>query len=391
MLWRFSVVCFVMGLSVSSSWARIWTDVRGGKFEGSLIRQEGSQVYLNIGGQQRVFQLSQLSAGDRSFIESGGRSSRGGGKSPQSTRTTQRTRRTQNSSRGLPKSSQIQANTSIPIERLRVDPANKRWVYGSPNFEFICDEDLGFGNIKKFAWMFESVWQFCGTLPFDIPRLRADEKVRMKTYLVKKNEDYIRLGGVPNSLGVYLTAQDVILVPFSSLDLGGNSGGDDGNNTIRHEVTHQLMKGQSQQAGWFIEGSAEYVATVPFDRNRLLTDRHQQAMLSYLTAYGWNGRHGWNLGKKITFGRLEELMKPSYRNFQRQKYSYGYALALFNYFATMDGNKDGARLAKYIEALQDGRPESEAREHLLDGRTYEQLEKELAKGWGALGLRLEFK
>lgn len=369
-----------LGLLISTVSARTWTNASGGRFEASLIRQEGDQVFLNVGGRQRTFQLSQLSTADQLYLKSGGQT-------PATSESQKRTSVVRN----RPASSQIQANVSIPIVKLRNEPQNQRWVYGSPNFEFVCDEDLGLPAVRKFAWMFESVWQFCERMPFDIPRLRAEQKVRMKTYLIKDYQDYVRMGGLPNSAGVYIPSQDVILIPFQSLDLVKGAGLKDANNTLRHEVTHQLMTGQSQQAGWFIEGSAEYVATVPYDQNRLLTDRHLKSVSSFLTAYGWNGRRGHNLGKVMTFGRLESFMQPSYQEFQKQENAYAYALALYTYFAKMDGKKDGARLGQYVAALQDGRPEFEARKLLLAGRSFEKLEKDFAAGWAAYGVKLKFE
>lgn len=375
------VMCLLLAGLVSPLLARTWTDASGRKFEATLLKVEGNTVFLNVGGRQRTFQKSQLSRADRLFLASGGQSPSGPARPSQA----------ESKPRNRTKTSQIQANISIRIERLRADPQNSRWVYGSPNFAFICDEDLGLPAIRKFAWMFESVWQFCETLPFDVPRLRAQRRVRMKTYLIEDYQTYLRMGGVPGSAGVFIPSQDVVLVPFQSLDLAKGPGLKDANNTIRHEVTHQLMLGQSQRAGWFIEGVAEYVATVPYDQNRLLVDRHLKSVLSYLTARGWNRRQGHNLGKVISFARLESFMEPNYRRFQAQEHSYAYALALFTYFAKMDGQRDGARLSRYVAALQDGRPEPEARKHLLDGRSYEQLEKDFAAGWAKYGLRLSFK
>lgn len=375
------LVCQLLALP---SLARTWTDASGRSFEATLIRAEGEKVHLNVRGLQRTFQLSQLSAKDRSFVQSGGRTT--SPSSPLPKRKVVPPKRN-----NFPRNPQIQADVSIQVERLRADPPNRRWVYGSPNFEFICDDDLGLVSVRKFAWMFESVWQFCERLPFDVPRLRSEEKVRMKTYLIKEYADYIKLGGTPNSSGVYIPSRDIILIPFQSLDLGRRPLLKDANNTLRHEVTHQLLKGQSQQAGWFIEGLADYVATVPFDQNRLLVDRHTQAILQYITAYGWNERRGHNLGKVITLSRLESFMRPSYRQFQNQQHAYAYALALYTYFAKFDGKRDGARLANYVAALQDGRSEREARSFLLDGRSYEQLEKEMAAAWAALSLTLRFE
>ena len=380
---KLSIACSM--LLIASSFARTWTDNNGRKFEAALIRLEGDKVLLNVGGRQRSFKLNQLAAADQVFVQGGGRSTRTPvAPVPVAPRRTTPTRR--GSSGG-----QIQADTTIKVERLRVEPDKKRWVYGSPNFEFICDDDLGLATVRKFAWMFESIWQFCGNMSFDIPRLRAQQKVRMKIYLIKEYADYVRAGGSPNSGGVYIPSQDVVLVPFRSLDLGSQSGERDTNTALRHEVTHQLMTGQSQQAGWFIEGSAEYVATVPFDKTRLLTDRHLKSVVAYVSAYGWTKRQGHNLGNSITFARLESFMQPSYTRFQRQENAYAYALVLYTYFAKLDGQKKGEKLAQYVAALQDGRPEVDARKFLLAGRSYEELEKDVISAWNLQGLRLKFK
>ncbi len=370
---RFLILFFLSCLCLVSQ-GRTWTDASGRQFEATLIRQEGDKVLLNISGRQRTFQLSQLSAIDQSFVR------RGIERTP-----------TKTPSRKPQQRRQIQADVGIKVERLRAEPRNNRWVYGSPNFEFVCTEDLGFAAVRKFAWMFESVWQFCETLPFDVPRLRAQEKVRMKTYLIKDYANYIKMGGRPKTLGVYIPSQDVVLVPFLSLDLKKAPGWKDGNNTLRHEVTHQLMRGQSQQAGWFIEGVAEYVATVPYAQNRLLTDRHLKSIVAMVSADGWNQREGYNLGQRVNLIRLQDFLVPDYATFQTREHAYPYALILFTYFARLDGQRDGAGLAKYVSALQDGVLESDARKHLLNGRSYEELEKDIAKAWNLHGLRLSFR
>ncbi len=392
MPYRILLIASFYALTAQGAWARTWRDTNGREFEATLIKMVGDTVFLNIGGRQRTFKVTHFSANDRIFLQSGGREEPKLTPTSNSNSTVSPQRRQALIPKTTTRSSgQIQANVSIPIERLRADPGEKRWVYGSPNFEFICDDDLGFAAIKKFAWMFESVWQFCEQMPFDIPRLRRGQGTRMKTFLVKDFQDYVRMGGTPRSAGVFIPSQDLILVPFRSLDLDPRAGVKDTNGTLRHEVTHQLMTGQSQQAGWFIEGSAEYVATVPFERTRLLTDRHMRSIIAYLTARGWTERQGHNLGKKITFSRLESFMQPDYSRFQQQPHAYAHALVLFTYFAKFDGRKDGANLASYVADLQDGRPEFEARKHLLAGRTYAQLEKDVATAWAANGITLRFE
>ncbi|WP_411847342.1 hypothetical protein AAFN60_08250 [Roseibacillus persicicus] len=361
--------------------ARVWTDSLGRKFEGTLIRKDGDSVVLDIGGRQRTLAFSQLSPADQAYLK-GGRSRRSSAK--ESVPSVQASK------------AQIQANTGIQVVRLSADTVNKRWSYGSPNFEFICDDDLGLPVVREFAWMFESVWQFAARKPFDLPRLRAQQKVRMKTYLIKSYADYVKMGGPPKSGGVFISSRDIILIPYQSLGITNHGGryrvdSKVGNYTLRHEVAHQLMLGQSQQAGWFIEGSAEYIATVPYQQTRMLVSHHQKSVIDYLTAYGWNGQGGRNLGRNLKLARLESLMNPDYATFQKQPNAYASALLLYYYFMKFDGKRDGAALAAYVGELQYGRPEFVAREKLLAGRSYAELEKQMAAAWNQVGIRLTFE
>lgn len=368
---------------MGSAVARTWTDSYGRTFEGTLIKRGSNSVVLDIGGQQRHIQLSQLSEGDRRFITRTALPSATRAPAARSPRTS-------------PGPAQLQANTSLEVVQLRAEPERKRWTYGSPNFEFICNEDLGYTVVREFAWMFESVWQFMVLQPYRLPRVQAQQKVRMKTYLVATQADYARLGGPPGTAGVYKPALDVIIVPFSSLGITQSSGryrvdSSDNQHTLRHEVAHQLMNGQTQQAGWFIEGSAEYAATVPYENTRSLLSHHPKAIIDYVTAFGRNKQQGYNLGRNLTLPRLELFMRPDYAAFQRHQNAYPFALLLYHYFRNLDGDQKGTRLVNYVATLQDGEPELAARARLLAGRSYEQLENEMRAAFNKLGIRLAFK
>lgn len=370
-------------LLASSLSGRTWTDSLGRTFEGNLVSKDKISVVLDIGGLQRKIAINQLSEKDRIFLS--------GGRLPTASQAP--------SSRAHRKTSrptQLQANTGIEVVRLRSEPERKRWTYGSPNFEFICNEDLGYTVVREFAWMFESVWQFLAIQPYRLPRVQSQQNVRMKTYLVKTQADYARLGGPPGTAGVYKPSLDVIIVPFASLGITQTSGryriNDlDNHHTLRHEVTHQLMHGQTHQAGWFIEGAAEYAATVPYKNTASLLTHHPKAIVEFVTAVGWNKQEGYNLGRNLTLPRLETFMIPDYASFQSHQNAYPYALLLYHFFLNLDGDQKGTGLVNYVAALQDGEPEPAARRHLLAGRSYETLEKEMKEAWNQFGLRLTFQ
>lgn len=369
--------------------ARTWTDSYGRTFEGELISADSQNVVLNIQGRNRVISLSSLSQEDRDWVQSNVGKKRSVVEEP---------KRSSNApdAKFNKRAGQIQANPYAEVKRIEANRAEKRWVYVTENFEFVCDEDLGLGEMRNFVWMFEAIWKFCEEWPIDLPRLRAQEKVRMKTLLVKEMEDYYRQGGVKGSSGVYLTARDLILVPFDSLGEFHLGAGNKrrykiDNHVLRHEITHQLMRGQTQQAAWFIEGAAEYVATVPFSGYRMQLFKHRSAAVNYIIHTNYRLGTYEPAGRSMKLMPLKEFMNLNYGEFLTTEHSYKYALMIFYYFAKLEGEKDGALLKAYTKALQRDKPEAEAQKLLLKGGSWEQLQREIALAWNQLGIRIQFK
>ncbi|MBU6152027.1 MAG: hypothetical protein KGR25_11290 [Chloroflexi bacterium] len=56
----------------------------------------------------------------------------------------------------------------------------------------------------------------------------------------------------------------------------------------------------------------------------------------------------------------------------------------------MDGDGDGKRIKAFLKALRGGKPGEDALAALKDGRSYEQLEKEISKAWSRRGIELTF-
>jgi hypothetical protein len=84
-------------------------------------------------------------------------------------------------------------------------------------------------------------------------------------------------------------------------------------------------------------------------------------------------------------------MLQSYASFQEQpQLSYGCGLLITTYFLHMDGDGDGKRIKAFLKSLRDGKDTDEALNALLDGRTFEQLETEMAKTWGRKGVSFTF-
>ena len=73
-------------------------------------------------------------------------------------------------------------------------------------------------------------------------------------------------------------------------------------------------------------------------------------------------------------------------------HNYHSANLLLYYFLRIDGEGKGEKLVDYLKARVSGMKEEEAIvEILLAGRSFEQLQEDVAKGWKSEGLKLSFR
>ena len=56
----------------------------------------------------------------------------------------------------------------------------------------------------------------------------------------------------------------------------------------------------------------------------------------------------------------------------------------------MYGEGDGKRIKAFLKVLREGKEGEKALDVLLDGRTFEQLEKDIVKAWGRKGVDFTF-
>jgi len=118
---------------------------------------------------------------------------------------------------------------------------------------------------------------------------------------------------------------------------------------------------------------------------------NQKDIIEYTTAYGTKDMGGRALGKKISMPLLKSFMLQSYESFTEQaQLNYGCSLLITNYFLHMDGEGDAKRMKTYLKALTDGKDAEKSLDLLLDGRSFEELEKAITKGWGSKGVDFTF-
>lgn len=110
----------------------------------------------------------------------------------------------------------------------------------------------------------------------------------------------------------------------------------------------------------------------------------------YVTAYGEKGRGGRALTDEIKAPSLESFMLQSYENFTRNgNFNYGLGLLLTYYFFHMED--DRSNINAFLAALKDGHIGQGAVDKLLGGRSYEELEQQIAKAWKSRGIRISFR
>lgn len=287
------------------------------------------------------------------------------------------------------------ADVSMDVEEAA--RMSSSYVYRSPNYEFISDVKLKKSVVKRFAVLFEATRIYVQQIPY--ASLKAHkEGVRHKIMLFETDESYRRAGGLEGSAGVYILSKDVIMVPFESLGLVKRSSSwsvdyDKTNKTLPHEITHQLMDREyfaPGAIGWFSEGIAEYVAATPYRSGKFMVNKVQSAIKQYVTHFAKDGR-GRNLGTEINAPDLEEFMMISYREFiANSNFNYGLGALLVTYFNHYDGKGDAKNMKNFLRALKEGKKGLEAIEALRAGRTFDELEADITKGWRKRGVKINF-
>ena len=389
---------FVAAVSVLASLdARTWTDVQGRKIEAEFVSSTATDVTLKLAtGKDATLPLNRLSQEDLAYIrESAGEGGNKDGKPAPKT--------PEKEGDGLnfndPWPQTIRFSEDPQIQVVAEDKEQKRFIYESAHYRFVCDVRLSQQVVKGFAVMFESTYQYCRALPLAISGgSKTDGKYLILLFETK--EQYVEAGGPPTSAGVYMPGRNTVMVPLTSLGVRpvGSSymlDRDKANGTLVHEITHQLTPGPYYSRGamgWFSEGLAEYVTATPYRSGVFKVKSNFDDIVAYATGYGKDDTRGRALGEKISAPALKDFMLMSYGNFTgpRANFNYGFGLILTTYFLHLDGNGDAARAKKFLQALRAGKSGQEAIDVLLDGRSYEEMQDAISKAWKRKRVEIEW-
>lgn len=305
----------------------------------------------------------------------------------------------------------------VPARTIQDGP--DAWIYETRHFRFTANAPIALGAIKEIAKIFEGTLTANLALPINSPcnHYQVREHGKYNAFLYETVAQYKAAGGPDGSAGVYqgpsgansfavrsvaggkttkvgisdayAISRGRILVPFPSLGLEkrGNRYAKGGRRieakTLSHEITHHMTIGANNYPIWFTEGVAEYVG-LSYDVNgRCNFGRNKADFAAFVVAHGKKNSGGRGIGKQPKVGPLRAFLeqpRSTFMNPDRVQISYGFSALLVYYFFHVDGKRDAARIKKFLEILQSGGTQAQANEALLDGRTWEQLEKDVRRG-----------
>ncbi len=369
---------------LASAEVRSWTNSKGKTIQAEMVDADAKTVKLKLAnGRVATIPIKTLSKADQQWIKKyhSGNFNKANFQNPWP----------------------ADAEADEDFEVTTVQNGPDQYIYETPHFKYTCDARIGSTVIKKLSQIFEATYSANKALPLNNAPI-TDPDYKFEAILYEHREDYEAAGGLPQSAGVQIWKPEMgkfgkVIVPFESLGLKKVGKGysinykDDDIKTLIHEITHQMMLNAVKQEAWFCEGSAEYVGMSPYRSGRINFKNNKRAIIQAVTAFGLEKKRGRNLGKDIHTTSLENLMTMSYRDFAMgadANKNYGLSVLLVYYFYHADGKKDAARIKQYIAALQEGKPVEEARKHLLDGRTWEELSNEIADYWKSNGITINF-
>jgi hypothetical protein len=382
-----SILALLIAGSLHAEELRSWKDLQNRTVEARMVGLEGESVILEMkDGRKIPFPLAKLSPEDAEYARSRKTAEKAG------------PAKDLEPNFNLPWPERIKFSEDPAIVTVQEDAEEKIFIYESTNYRYNCDVRLSKSVVKGFAVMFEATYLFCRSLPIALDGgVRTNGKLQI--HLFENFDDYVKAGGPAGTAGVFISGKHAVMVPLTSLGVRAVGSSymldrDKSSKTLPHELTHQLTAEPYFKAGsrgWFTEGIAEYVAVTPYRSGSFAIKNNHKDIIDYATGYGSKDEGGRALGKEIAMIGLKDFMLQDYDAFTANaQLNYGCGLLITYYFLQMDGDGDGKRIKAFLKALRGGKTGEDALAVLKDGRSYEQLEKEISKAWSRRGIELTF-
>ena len=274
---------------------------------------------------------------------------------------------------------------SMTIQVVQEAPGN--CIYRSRHFEFKSPVKLGTGAMKEVCRAFESTHELVSKLPWGIlPWPEGGPYFRAELY--RTRADYLATGAPQWSAAIYSLRDRIFRIPFEQVGITSRGtdyylGGKINNDTITHEVTHQMMHEYLRfMPLWMVEGAAEYTCNLPYTSGRYAVSNALEAFKQMRRKAGPTGRQAmrkwlgaeelWGYTTSITRRRpitsltvdppqqqslLAPPAGPSWEETAMlempSRYFSSHALVFF--FMHFDGDGKGTRLKRYFDAIHEER------------------------------------
>lgn len=338
--------------AVSNS-IRTWKNSEGRTMQAKFTGINGDNVTFQLAnGQTTTVPLSKLSPEDQSLIKSNPAPTPAAPSSllPGARDQTERT---------WPKDIIVHPK-SIDVKLVEDKPGENLYRYRSEAFEFISQDKLAGSVMIEIARIFEGTRSLVKALPWGVrPEPPTDLGYFHAKFFTTK-EAYFKDGGPANSGGVYMSADRIFRVPFSSmgLELRGKTWfkkTDFRSDTLVHEITHQMMHDYlGFMPQWVTEGCAEYTEMLPYNAGTFRAGSHQKGIKEYISnKFSFADKGLSELGSASEhMGMSRETWTSKFNGgHENQRRIYGYSCLLVYYFCHLDGDGKGTRFFKYFDAL----------------------------------------
>ena len=344
---------------------RTWTDAQGRTMQAALTGIEGDQaLFLMANGQNIKFPLARLSPADQAFAKkSANPAPTPPGATPPTPAATASgvTARIPIEKRTWPKEVEVPSR-SVEIAVITEKPDEKNCVYRSEAFEFHSQDKLAGSVMKEIARTFEATRTLLQVLPWAIDPKPPVEVGRFQARFYETRQSYIADGGPENSGGVYMSRDRTFRIPFQSLglkQLGKTWSKDDNysNDTIIHEITHQLMHDYlAFLPTWVIEGTAEYTEMIPYKAGRFRAAAHEQGFKDYLQQAQQRGVTLADINVAEHLNMTEDVWGSKAQSGGISQFRLYFASCVFvYYFCHLDGDGKGTRFLKYLDKVAEAR------------------------------------
>lgn len=373
---------------------RTWVATDGRRIEAIATAADESSVQLRVLPAQTVFvvPLDRLSPEDREFVARWSASEA-------------------NPSRpNVPPPSSwpvaFDGGARVAVTETAEDQGGFRWE--SPRYELRSPGRVDFDLISALASVCESIDAVCRRAP--LPLLWGRQRDERRVIVIHPTvEGYLKAGLIPNSAGCFEIATGTVHVCQPYLiedDLMGLVQGYTLEKRAKysvlvHELIHQATPGLTLGGfpAWVPEGIAEYFAAVQHAPGRFRFQNSHVAVRDYaVSRLGADGvvdlrvYRLWHL-EQILGRPLGEWNQFNVRGGRSGQglIQYLEALLLVDYFCQGD-SPQGRGFRAYLKAVLTGASTEEAtRLHLLRGRSFADLERDVAAYWSQRGCSLAFE